>query len=121
MSALDRINIRGIRGTGYHGVLPEERRDGQEFVIDVELRLDLRRAGSTDLLAATVDYSEIASATVALVEGEPCDLIETLAHRVASAALRHRLVDEVSVTVHKPSAPVGVPVSDVSVTVVRRS
>jgi len=120
MTGTDRISIRGIRGTGYHGLLPQERRDGQDFVVDVELRLDLAPAGSSDQLAQTVDYADIAAGTLALIEGEPCDLIETLADRIASSALGHQLVDEVSVTVHKPQAPVGVPVRDVSVTVVRR-
>jgi dihydroneopterin aldolase len=121
MSSADRINVRGIRGNGFHGVLPHERREGQVFVVDVELCLDLAPAATTDQLDLTVDYSAIAEATLALIEGEPCDLIETLAERVAAAALSHGQVEEVRVTVHKPQAPVGVPVGDVSVTVVRRS
>ena len=121
MTASDRIHVLGIRGTGFHGVLPEERQYGQEFSIDIELRLDLRAAGSTDELSETVDYSALAAATLALIEGEPCSLIETLAERVADMALSHDLVDEVCVTVHKPNAPVGVQFSDVAVTVVRQS
>ena len=121
MTGSDRVRIDGIRGTGHHGVLAEERRDGQVFVVDVELRLDLTRAQASDDLADTVDYATIAADTLALIEGEPCDLIETLAGRIASAALGHRSVDEVVVTVHKPQAPVGVPFTDVSVTVVRSS
>ena len=76
-------------GYGFHGVLPQERREGQEFVVDVELCLDLVPAAATDQLDQTVDYSAIAVATLALIEGEPFDLIETLAERVAAAALSH--------------------------------
>jgi dihydroneopterin aldolase len=119
VTALDRITIAGISGTGYHGVLPEERRDGQIFVVDLELVADLAPAAASDDLSDTVDYSGLAAETLALIEGEPCDLIETLAERIATAALGHSRVEEARVTVHKPRAPVGVPFTDVSVTVVR--
>ena len=75
----DRITLRGVRATGYHGVFEHERRDGQEFVVDVELSLDLTRAGESDDLADTYDYGALASTVVARVEGEPYDLIERLA------------------------------------------
>jgi 7,8-dihydroneopterin aldolase/epimerase/oxygenase len=55
-----------------------------------------------------------------VVEGEPVDLIETLAQRIADAVLAYPLVHVVAVTVHKPSAPITVPFADVSVTI-RRS
>jgi dihydroneopterin aldolase len=115
----DRITVRGIRAQGHHGVLPEERRDGQLFVVDVELAVDLAPAAATDRLDLTVDYAVVATAVVAEVVGEPCDLIETLAERIAGRVLADDRVAEVSVTVHKPQAPVGVPYDDVAVTVVR--
>ncbi|GAA4412723.1 hypothetical protein GCM10023168_34840 [Fodinibacter luteus] len=118
MSA-DRISLRGVRATGYHGVFEHERRDGQEFVIDVEVTLDLGRAGATDDLHDTVDYGALAAGVVARVEGEPFDLIERLATVIAEDVRRDRRVEEVRVTVHKPHAPVGVPFGDVAVTVVR--
>jgi dihydroneopterin aldolase/2-amino-4-hydroxy-6-hydroxymethyldihydropteridine diphosphokinase len=111
--------LRGVRATGYHGVFEHERRDGQEFVVDVELVLDLSRAGATDDLADTYDYGTLASAVVARIQGEPHDLVERLAAVVAEDVLRDRRVDEVSVTVHKPQAPVPVPFDDVAVTVTR--
>jgi len=56
---------------------------------------------------------------VALIEGEPVNLIETLAARMAAACLEYPLVEEVEVTLHKPDAPITVPFEDVTVTVVR--
>ena len=118
--APDRIRLCGVRGRGFHGVFEHERRDGQEFVVDVELAVDLGAAGASDDLADTVNYGEIGSAVLARIEGEPYDLIERLAEVVAQDALAHAEVDEVTVTVHKPQAPVGVPFGDVTVAVTRR-
>jgi dihydroneopterin aldolase len=104
---------------GHHGVLPEERRDGQLFGIDVVLETDVRAAAATDDLAATVDYSVVARQVEAVVSGDPVDLIETLAERIAAACLGHAAASAVEVTVHKPSAPIGVPFDDIAVTVRR--
>jgi len=116
----DHIVLQGISARGCHGVLDAEKIDGQGFVVDVALEVDLRRAGHSDLLAHTVNYAEVAADIVALITGPSLDLIETLADRVAAAALRRPLVQAVEVTVHKPQAPVGVPFGDVQVVVVRR-
>jgi dihydroneopterin aldolase / 2-amino-4-hydroxy-6-hydroxymethyldihydropteridine diphosphokinase len=116
----DRIRLSGVRGRGFHGVFEHERREGQEFVVDVELTVDLAAAGSSDDLADTVNYGEVGAAVLARIEGEPHDLIERLAELIASDALSHSEVDEVTVTVHKPQAPVGVPFGDVTVAVTRR-
>ena len=115
----DQILITGIRGIGHHGVFAEERRDGQEFIVDVAIDLDLRRSASSDDLADTVDYGTVASDVHALITGEPHDLIETLAEGIASSCLRHRAVDAVTVTVHKPQAPITVPFDDVAVRITR--
>jgi dihydroneopterin aldolase/2-amino-4-hydroxy-6-hydroxymethyldihydropteridine diphosphokinase len=116
----DRISLRGIRARGHHGVLASERRDGQDFVVDVEMDLDLAPAGASDDLADTVNYADVAAAVVGLVEGQPVDLIEALAERIASSVLgAHPLVEAVEVTVHKPQAPVGHPFDDVAVTISR--
>ena len=115
----DQIAIRGIRGTGRHGVFAHERRDGQEFVVDVVLDVSTAPAGASDSLADTVDYGQVAFAVHALVVGDPVDLIETLAERVAGACLAFSGVARVEVTVHKPQAPVPVPFDDVTVRIVR--
>lgn len=117
---LDEIRLTGLRATGHHGVFEHERRDGQVFVIDLTVRLPLGPAAAGDDLAATVHYGLLAEAVVAAVEGDPVDLIETVAERVAAVALSFEAAREVVVTVHKPSAPITVPFDDVSVTILRR-
>lgn len=119
MPAGDHIALRGITARGHHGVLPEERRVGQFFVVDLDLVCDLAPAAATDDLTRTVNYDEVANAVVAAIEGEPLHLIEALAERIADAVLTHELVQAVRVTVHKPHAPVTVPVTNVSVTLSR--
>ena len=115
----DRIALRGLRVRGRHGVLPQERREGQVFVVDAVLTVDTRPAAAADDLALTVDYAALARALAAVVEGEPVDLLETLVARLADVCLAEPLVGQAEVTVHKPEAPVGLPFADVSVTVVR--
>lgn len=117
---LDTIRIGGVRGYGYHGVLPAERELGQEFVVDVVLGIKTHRAASTDELANTVDYSEVATRVHGHITGEPIALVETLAVRIAEDILTDLAVQQVVVTVHKPQAPVSVPFDDISVRVTRR-
>ncbi len=119
-TARDRITLTGVCGRGFHGVFEHERREGQDFVVDVELAVDLGPAGRSDDLADTVNYGEIGAAVLARIEGEPFDLVERLAEVIADDALAHGAVDEVVVTVHKPQAPVGVPFADVTVRIVRQ-
>ena len=115
----DSVHLTGVRARGHHGVFPEEKREGQDFVVDVELAVDLAWAGATDDLAHTVSYAEVAADVVRRIEGEPHDLIETLAEEIAADCLARPLVERAVVTVHKPQAPVGVPFGDVAVRVVR--
>lgn len=115
----DRITLTGIRATGHHGVYDHERRDGQEFVVDLVLHLDLAPAAASDDVADTVHYGHLAERVVEVIAGEAVDLIETLAARIAAVVLEFALVDTVEVTVHKPDAPITVPFTDVAVTVVR--
>lgn len=117
---LDRIRLTGLRAFGYHGVLPAEREHGQEFIADAELWLDTSQAAAADDLSRTVDYGGLAARLAEIISGEPAALIETLAQRLVSACLSDDRVRQAEVTVHKPHAPVGVPVGDVTVTV-RRS
>jgi dihydroneopterin aldolase len=115
----DRLTLRGLRAVGYHGVLDFERRDGQEFVVDVELALDTRRAASGDDLAETVHYGELAERLHHAIAADPVDLIETLAQRLADVCLAESPVAWVDVTVHKPQAPIRVAFDDVSLTIHR--
>ncbi|GHH79430.1 dihydroneopterin aldolase [Kitasatospora indigofera] len=116
---LDRVTLRGLRARGHHGVFERERVEGQTFVVDLVLFLDTRPAASGDDLTRTAHYGVIAEEVTAVIAGEPVDLIETLAQRIADQCLKHGPVEEVEVTVHKPDAPITVPFDDVTVTIHR--
>ncbi|GAA4810790.1 dihydroneopterin aldolase [Actinomycetospora chlora] len=115
----DRILLRGLRVRGHHGVFDHERRDGQDFVLDLALEVDLAAAGASDDLADTVDYGALAETAAAVVAGPPRRLIESVAAEVAARVLADGRVAAVEVTLHKPQAPITVPFEDVAV-VVRR-
>ncbi|MET0734532.1 MAG: dihydroneopterin aldolase [Microbacterium sp.] len=119
MDFADEITLTGIRAFGRHGVYDDERRDGQHFTVDATLYLSTARAAETDDVADTVHYGEVAERIVALVRGEPVNLIEALAARIADDLLTDEIVRMVAVTVHKPEAPITVPFTDVSVTIRR--
>jgi len=116
----DRIALRGLQVRGHHGVFDHERRDGQDFVLDLVLDVDLAKAGASDDLADTVDYGALAEGAAAVVAGPPRRLIEAVAAEVAQRVLDDKRVAAVEVTLHKPQAPITVPFDDVAV-VVRRS
>lgn len=110
-----RVSITGVTAYGHHGVLDHEKRDGQDFVVDVVMEIDITAAAEHDDLSRTVNYADVARDVVAVVEGPSLDLIEALASRIADAVLAREPVESVEVTVHKPHAPVGVPFGDVTV------
>lgn len=112
----DEIHLRGLRAFGHHGVFDHERENGQEFIIDVDVRLALAELG--DDIGQTIHYGDLAVAIVAAVETDPVDLIETVAERVAAVVLGFG-ARSVRVEVHKPSAPITVPFDDVSVVIER--
>ncbi|WP_431837505.1 2-amino-4-hydroxy-6-hydroxymethyldihydropteridine diphosphokinase [Cellulomonas sp. Y8] len=116
---LDRIRLTGVTATGYHGVFEHERREGQTFVADVVAHLDTRRAAATDDLRHTLNYGVLAEQVVTVLAGEPADLVETVAERIAATVLAHPQVQCVDVAVHKPQAPITVPFGDVVVEVRR--
>jgi dihydroneopterin aldolase len=115
----DRLALRGLRVRGTHGVFDHERRDGQEFVVDATLTLDTRPAAASDDLADAVDYGALAERLAAVVAGEPVNLLERLAQRLADVCLADPRVAAAEVTVHKPQAPIAVPFDDVTVTIRR--
>jgi dihydroneopterin aldolase len=107
-NAEDRILLEGMVFHGRHGTLPAERELGQPFVVDVELRLNLRPAGLSDDLAQTVDYGEVHRRAKEIVEGPPVNLTETVAERIAAAVLEeHPAVEGVRVKVAKPHVGLG--------------
>ncbi|WP_346621476.1 dihydroneopterin aldolase [Blastococcus montanus] len=115
----DRIAVRGIRAHAHHGVYEFERERGQLFSVDAVLEVDTAAAAAADDLQLTVNYAELAQQLRAVLDGEPVNLLETLAQRLADVCLANDLVDAVEITVHKPEAELGVPFDDVTVTVRR--
>ena len=103
----DSISLVGITLYGYHGARPEERTLGQRFVVDVDLEADLRNAGETDDLDATVNYSEVYALVAELVEGEPVNLLETLGERIVQAVFeRFPQVQRARVRIAKPGVAI---------------
>ena len=115
----DRIAVRGIRAHAHHGVYAFERDRGQMFRVDATLELDTSAAAADDDLARTVNYADLAQKLHAVLLGEPVNLLETLAQRLADVCLADELVQAVEITVHKPEAELGVPFDDVVVSIRR--
>lgn len=119
MDFADEITLTGLRVFGRHGVFEQERRVGQHFVIDTTLYVSTAAAAVSDDVVDTVHYGEAAERIAAIVGGEPVNLIETLAERIADALLAYDGVRMVAVTVHKPDAPIELEFADVAVTIRR--
>ena len=117
---MDHIILTGLAATGHHGVFEHERRNGQRFVVDVDLAVDMTAAAMSDDLSQTVDYSSVADEVLAVVTGTPRDLVETVAVEIADRLLAIPGVHEVEVVLHKPQAPLTVDFEDVMIRV-RRS
>jgi dihydroneopterin aldolase len=115
----DAVRLAGLIVRGYHGVFDFERREGQDFAVDVELELDTRPAAASDDIVDTVHYGELAEGLAAVIAGEPVNLLETLAHRLMVVCLADSRVAAATVTVHKPQAPIPLTFSDVSVSIRR--
>jgi dihydroneopterin aldolase len=116
----DQIRVNGIKAIGYHGVLPHEVIEGQEFSVDLLVTLDLRAASLSDDLAQTINYADLAQIAHDNIVGERVQLIERLAGRIAEEiSSAYSQITSVSVTVHKPHAPVDVNFEDISVTITR--
>ena len=119
MFELDQIILTGLTVFGRHGVYAHERENGQEFTIDLRLAMSLQRAAESDDVTDTVHYGELAEKVAAVVAGEPVNLIETLAARIADVVLEDPRVQFTTVTVHKPHAPIPLTFADVAVTLTR--
>jgi dihydroneopterin aldolase len=112
--------VTGIKAFGYHGVLPHEATEGQEFIVDLLITLDLRAVSLSDDLQETINYADLAQIAYDNIVGERVQLIERLAGRIAEEiSSAYSQITSVSVTVHKPHAPVTVDFEDISVTITR--
>jgi len=115
----DRIVLTGLTVRGHHGVFDYEKRDGQDFVVDISVWRDHAPAARDDDLDKTLNYGELAELARAVVAGPPRDLIETVAVEIADTALARWPMRRIEVTVHKPHAPIPLDFADVAVTAVR--
>jgi dihydroneopterin aldolase len=116
----DRIELRGLKVQGRHGVFDHERANGQEFVVDITVWIDLADAAASDDVADTYDYGALAELAAGVVAGPPRNLIETVGGEIADQVMDDGRVHAVEVVVHKPQAPIPQRFADVAV-VVRRS
>lgn len=115
-----RILITGLRAYGYHGCMPEEREEGQVFMVDVELDYEASQAAREDDLSRAVDYSRLAEGIRDIISGEPFRLIESLAAEVGRYVMESTPARRALVRVHKPEAPISCEVGDVAVEMVFR-
>ncbi len=115
----DCVRILNMLVYGQHGVSAEEQAVGRPFEIDVEMTLDLARAGEHDDLGATVDYGQVCRLIAEVNEGGPYRLLEAFAERIAKEVLTRFAVDEITVRVRKPHPPVGLLVEAAEVEIVR--
>ncbi|OXM14599.1 dihydroneopterin aldolase [Paenibacillus herberti] len=118
---MDKMTLTGMRFFGFHGVFPEENRLGQQFRVDLILKLDLEQAARTDELEHSINYAELHALTKQIVEGPPIKLIEALAGRIATILLEtYTGINELTVRVTKPNPPFEVFFEGVTVELVRK-
>ncbi|MDC0700543.1 dihydroneopterin aldolase [Blautia wexlerae] len=117
---MDKIIIKGLRVFAYHGVNPEEKRDGQPFELDITAHCDLRKAGRTDDLNDTVSYAKMAKTAARVMTEQSDDLLERAAQRVADAILEeYPPIQKVHVLLKKPEAPVKLEFAYMAVSITR--
>ena len=116
----DKIILTGIEIFGYHGCSDEEKKLGQKFYVDLELNLDLSKAGQSDNFEDTVDYSQVILLVEKIVGGTPRRLIETVAEEIAEKILAEfERVESLTLTLHKPNAPLPMTYADAAVKIFR--
>jgi dihydroneopterin aldolase len=113
---MDKIILTGISALGFHGVHDFEKKNGQLFSVDLEIGLDLSKAGKNDELSETVDYSTVVEMVINILTGPPVNLIEKIAELVCEEIFKSFVqVKSVTVVIHKPEAPVGANILDIAV------
>lgn len=119
-NAKDEIRIELLEVYAYHGVFPEEKREGQTFLVNAVLYTDIRKAGGSDRLEQSTDYGDVCGFITEWMEKNTCDLIETVAERLTQAVLlRYDLISGIDLEIRKPEAPIKQPFGCVSVKVHR--
>lgn len=118
-SVADRITLTGLKVRGNHGCYEHEKRDGQDFLVDITVWIELAGAAADDDLEQTLNYGELAERAAAVVAGPSRDLVETVAAEIADDIMTDARAHAAEVTVHKPGAPISLTFSDVAVTIQR--
>lgn len=104
---MDKIQLNKMEFYGYHGVFPEENQLGQRFIVDLTVHVNLKRAGQTDDLNHSINYAELYTICREIVEGDPFQLIEAVAEKIADSLLIHyRDINSCTVKVIKPDPPI---------------
>ncbi|KAK9122962.1 hypothetical protein Sjap_012564 [Stephania japonica] len=116
----DKLVLRGLLFHGFHGVKPEERKLGQKFFVDVDAWMSLRVAGESDSISDTISYTDIYRIVKAVMEGQPFNLLESVAHNIAMTTLsKFPQISAVRVKVGKPHVAVHGPVDYLGVEIFR--
>lgn len=104
---MDKIYINDLKVFAYHGVNPEEKEDGQNFYLDLEISLDISKACKTDDLNDTVSYAKIIKTVIRVMTAEKYDLLEHTAQVVADAIFaEYEKVEAIKIKLKKPEAPI---------------
>lgn len=104
---MDKIKISNLRVFAYHGVNPEEKRDGQMFVLDITSHIDLSKAALSDDLNDTVSYAKMIKTARRVMQAKSNDLLESTAQQIIDAFFEEFLpVQEVEILLKKPDAPI---------------
>ena len=103
---MDKIIIKGIEVFAYHGALSEENSLGQRFTIDITMKKHIRKACINDTLEDTVHYGFVHDDVVTLTKNNKFKLIEKLAEELAKMIVEKYGVEEVTVSIEKPNAPI---------------
>ena len=117
---MDKIIVRGLKIFAYHGVNPEEKQDGQNFVFDIDAYVDIGSACESDGIDDTVSYAKVVKTVRRVFTAEKYDLIERAAQVIADAVLdEYESIFKVEITLKKPNAPIKADFDYVGVTIVR--
>ena len=117
---MDKIIIKGLNIFAYHGVNPEEKIDGQNFIVDVIINADIERACQTDNLDDTVNYAKAVKVITTAMTEHKYDLIEKAAAKVAEHLLDlSKKINSVEVTLKKPQAPISAEFEYVAVEIMK--
>ena len=117
---MDKIIVKGLKLFCYHGVNPEEKEDGQNFIFDIEASVDLSEPCVTDNVDDTVSYAKIIKTVRSVAQSEKNDLLERVAQRVADELfIEFYKITSLVITLKKPEAPIKADFDYVAVTIER--